>query len=68
LSKQYTLEDELPLPFIFVNVIVKFSEMLLQGKISSSDSQLSTMIFNDVSGLSKKREQPYITRPQQFFV
>lgn len=68
LNKTLVLTDTFPLPYVYVNTVIKFTELVLRGKLSQGDSTLSTMIFADVSNITKKREVPYTTNPQEFFV
>lgn len=61
-----TMEDEIDLPSIFLELFINFATGLLDGTFGKSN--LSSLISDEVNSLSNSVNYPVIERPMQFYV
>ena len=61
-----TMEDEIDLPAIFLELFINFATGLLDGTFGKEN--LSALISDEVNALSNTSNYPVIERPMQFYV
>ena len=61
-----TMEDEIDLPSIFLELFINFATGLLDGTFGKSN--LSSLISDEVNSLRNSVNYPVIERPMQFYV
>lgn len=61
-----TMEDEIDLPSIFLELFINFATGLLDGTFGKEN--LSALISDEVNALSNTSNYPVIERPMQFYV
>lgn len=61
-----TLEDEIDLPSIFLQLFIRYGTGLINGTFGKS--ALDALISDEVDKLSKADNYPVIERPMQFYV
>lgn len=61
-----TMEDEIDLPSIFLELFINFATGLLDGTFGKGS--LSSLVSDEVNSLSNADNYPVIERPMQFFV
>jgi len=61
-----TMEDEIDLPSIFLELFINFATGLLDGTFGKSS--LSSLISDEVNSLSNSANYPVIERSMQFYV
>lgn len=61
-----TMEDEIDLPYIFLELFIRYATGLLDG--SFGKGALDGLISSEVDGLAGTANYPVIERPMQFYV
>jgi hypothetical protein len=61
-----TLEDEIDIPSIFLEMFIRYATGLIDGSFGSSN--LDKVISGEINSLSSSENYPVIERPMQFYV
>jgi hypothetical protein len=61
-----TMEDEIDLPSIFAQLLIRFGTGLIKGDLGKN--QLDSMLSHELDNLSQSDNYPVIERPMEFYV